>query len=59
MVKFVKYLLDLAVEGRQETLSLLILPFETCQDQRQEGLLAQERHAEREKTCVLMLQIGF
>lgn len=44
-----RYLLDLAVEGSQETLSLLILPLETRQHQRQERLLAQERHAEKEK----------
>lgn len=49
-----RYLLDLAVEGSQETLSLLILSLETRQHQRQERLLTQERHTEREKKTVIL-----
>lgn len=37
--------MHLAVEGRKESLTLLILPFQTRQHQRQERLLAQQGHA--------------
>lgn len=38
-------LLQLAVEGSEKAFPLLILPLQACQHQRQERLLAQQRHA--------------
>lgn len=45
-------LLQLAVEGGEKTLPLLILALQTGQHQRQEWLLAQQRHAEEERATV-------
>lgn len=38
-------LLQLAVQGGEEALPLLVLPLQARQHQGQEGLLAQQRHA--------------
>lgn len=43
------YLIDLILKRCQETLSLLILPLKAGQDQGEERLLTQQRHAADER----------